>query len=110
MSVPDVPSLATIVALATIFVVDVATAAFSDITGRQWQLGGLAREKSLSGILIRGSAASRPSHDTDGMERIRDAVNLHRASGMLHLRLDSTAMPPRGKVECHSFAPYVSAT
>lgn len=94
MRSPDVASLPAILTTATVFMMDIATAALAAVAGRQRQLRRFSGKKSPSRVLVRGPAAGGSRLDADRMERIRDAVNLHRPPGVLQFRLHAFPMQP----------------
>jgi hypothetical protein len=107
---PDVTPLAAILAAASILVVHVAATALIAVASGERQLRRLAREKSPARVFIGGPTTSWSRQNADRVERVRDAMDQYRPTGVLHLRLNPPAVPPRRYVECHSVALFPSGT
>lgn len=105
--VRDVPPTALDV-VATILVMDVATAAVAGIASRQGDQRSFPREVSLTTVPLRGLGAACASLDAHRMPRIRDAVGLYRATGQAHFCLNVLAMQPKRQTEHDGLAPSVS--
>jgi hypothetical protein len=101
-------ALAAIESIATILVMDVSTFTRPGVARWLRQLRGLTGKKSLTTISIRRLVTATARLDADGVIGIGDVMELHRATGQLHGRLDALAMPPGHQVELHRRASSVS--
>jgi hypothetical protein len=101
--------LAAVGAVATVVVMDVPAFARADVAGwlRQWWR--FTGEESLATKLLRRPVAACTGLDTHGMVGVGDVVDMHRATGQLHGRLNALAMPPRCQTELHGPAPPLSS-
>ena len=104
---PYIP-LAAIESIAAVLVMDVSAFTRPGVAGWLRQLRRFTRKESLATILLRRLLATHTGLDADGVIRIGDVVELHRATGQLHSRLDALAMPPGHQVEVHRLASSVS--
>jgi hypothetical protein len=104
---PYIP-LAAVESIATVLVMNVAASTRPGVAGWLRQLRCFTREKSLATKFLRSLLAARTRLDADGMIGIGDVVELHGATGQLHSRLNSLAMPPGHQVEVHRLASSVS--
>jgi len=104
---PYIP-LAAVESIATILVMDVSTFTRPGIARWLRQLRGFTGEKPLATELLRRLVTASTCLDADGVIRVGDMVELHRATGQLHGRLDTLAMPPGQQAELHGRASSVS--
>jgi len=100
LRIPDVAD-ATILAVASIIVVQITAAASLGITRGQRQGRRLTGQIAPVRVLQRCLLAIRASLDADRMVRIGYAMHLHRSARKLYLGLDSLLMPPRQDTEGH---------
>jgi hypothetical protein len=98
--VPDVP-MTSVEPRATVFVMNVSTAAIPGIASRQGKPRRVRREEPAPGIILGRPPAARTRLDAYRMEWVRDTVRLHRAPGILHLGLHALSVPPHWQVERH---------
>jgi hypothetical protein len=86
--------LAAVGSIATVLVMDVST--FTRLGVARWlrESRCFTGEEPLSTILQRRLVTARTRLDADGVIRVGDVMELHRATRQLHGRLNALALPP----------------
>jgi hypothetical protein len=107
---PDIARtvLAAVGSVTAVLVMNVSTFTCIGVTRRLRQLRRLARQEATSTDIQLGLVTASTRLDADGVIRVGDMVELHRATGQLHCRLDAPALPPRKQIELHGRASSVS--